>query len=192
MFTAPPNVVTIDPRHRQVLLPRGSDEPGMLAAAGPMPRGYWRDEAQDRRDVPRDRRRALHRARRLRDDRRGRHGHPAGARARSASTPAARRSTPKRSRSPRGGTRAWSTQRRRDTTRALRRDRRAGVLGVGADVGRGDHRHGASQSIADYKAPRRVVFVDEVYRAPNGKADYRWARRRRGRRLTSAQVARLR
>ena len=30
--------------------------------------------------------------------------------------------------------------------------------------------------IADYKAPRRVVFVDEVYRAPNGKADYRWAR----------------
>jgi glycine cleavage system protein P-like pyridoxal-binding family len=32
------------------------------------------------------------------------------------------------------------------------------------------------RSIADYKAPRRVVFVDEVYRAPNGKADYRWAR----------------
>ncbi|MDX2380577.1 MAG: acyl-CoA synthetase, partial [Acidimicrobiia bacterium] len=31
-------------------------------------------------------------------------------------------------------------------------------------------------SIADYKAPRRVVFVDEVYRAPNGKADYRLAR----------------
>ena len=31
-------------------------------------------------------------------------------------------------------------------------------------------------SIADYKAPRRVVFVPEVYRAPNGKADYRWAR----------------
>ncbi len=30
-------------------------------------------------------------------------------------------------------------------------------------------------AIADYKAPRRVVFVDEVYRAPNGKADYRWA-----------------
>ncbi len=30
--------------------------------------------------------------------------------------------------------------------------------------------------IADYKAPRRVVFVDEVYRSPSGKADYRWAR----------------
>ena len=30
--------------------------------------------------------------------------------------------------------------------------------------------------IAAYKAPRYVVFVDEVYRAPNGKADYRWAK----------------
>ena len=30
--------------------------------------------------------------------------------------------------------------------------------------------------IASYKAPRRVVFVDAVYRSPSGKADYRWAR----------------
>ncbi len=30
--------------------------------------------------------------------------------------------------------------------------------------------------IADYKAPRQVVFVDQVYRSPSGKADYRWAR----------------
>lgn len=29
--------------------------------------------------------------------------------------------------------------------------------------------------IATYKAPRRVVFVDAVYRSPSGKADYRWA-----------------
>jgi len=29
--------------------------------------------------------------------------------------------------------------------------------------------------IAHYKAPRQIVFVDEVYRAPNGKLDYRWA-----------------
>jgi acyl-CoA synthetase (AMP-forming)/AMP-acid ligase II len=32
--------------------------------------------------------------------------------------------------------------------------------------------------IADYKAPRRVVLVDQVYRSPSGKADYRWARER--------------
>lgn len=30
--------------------------------------------------------------------------------------------------------------------------------------------------IADYKAPRVVVFIDHVYRSPSGKADYRWAR----------------
>ena len=30
--------------------------------------------------------------------------------------------------------------------------------------------------IATYKAPRRVVFVDNVYRSPSGKADYRWAK----------------
>lgn len=30
--------------------------------------------------------------------------------------------------------------------------------------------------IATYKAPRRIVFVDAVYRSPSGKADYRWAR----------------
>ncbi len=30
--------------------------------------------------------------------------------------------------------------------------------------------------LATYKAPRRVVFVDTVYRSPSGKADYRWAR----------------
>lgn len=32
------------------------------------------------------------------------------------------------------------------------------------------------KSIADYKVPRVVVFVDQVYRSPSGKADYRWAR----------------
>jgi len=30
--------------------------------------------------------------------------------------------------------------------------------------------------IASYKAPRRIVFVDALYRSPSGKADYRWAR----------------
>ena len=30
--------------------------------------------------------------------------------------------------------------------------------------------------LATYKAPRRVVFVEEIRRSPAGKADYRWAR----------------
>jgi fatty-acyl-CoA synthase len=32
--------------------------------------------------------------------------------------------------------------------------------------------------IAAFKLPRRVIFVDEVVRAPSGKADYRWAKSR--------------
>ena len=32
------------------------------------------------------------------------------------------------------------------------------------------------QSIAGYKLPKKVIFVDEVQRAPNGKANYKWAK----------------
>jgi len=32
------------------------------------------------------------------------------------------------------------------------------------------------ERIATYKAPKRIVWVDAVYRSPSGKADYRWAR----------------
>ena len=32
--------------------------------------------------------------------------------------------------------------------------------------------------IAGYKLPKNVLFVDKVARAPNGKADYKWAARR--------------
>ena len=31
--------------------------------------------------------------------------------------------------------------------------------------------------LAGYKLPKQVVFVDQVQRAPNGKADYKWAKR---------------
>ena len=30
-------------------------------------------------------------------------------------------------------------------------------------------------SLAGYKVPKQVIFVDEVVRSPTGKADYRWA-----------------
>jgi fatty-acyl-CoA synthase len=32
--------------------------------------------------------------------------------------------------------------------------------------------------LAAFKLPRRVIFVDEIVRAPSGKADYRWAKNR--------------
>ncbi|HET9690777.1 MAG TPA: hypothetical protein VFP61_06470, partial [Acidimicrobiales bacterium] len=30
-------------------------------------------------------------------------------------------------------------------------------------------------SISGYKVPKAIIVVDAVRRAPNGKADYRWA-----------------
>jgi fatty-acyl-CoA synthase len=37
---------------------------------------------------------------------------------------------------------------------------------------------GALESLARYKRPRNFVFVPEVVRGPNGKADYKWAKER--------------
>ena len=34
----------------------------------------------------------------------------------------------------------------------------------------------ARTRVAGYKLPRRLVVVEEVRRAPNGKADYKWAK----------------
>ena len=33
------------------------------------------------------------------------------------------------------------------------------------------------EKLAAYKAPKQVVIVDRVQRAPNGKADYKWAKK---------------
>jgi len=174
VFTAPPNVVTIDPATNAVL-PRGSDIPGMLAATGPMPRGYWGDEAKTaetfkeidgvRYTVPGDF--AL-----IAED--------------GTATLLGRGSVCINS----GGEKIYPEE----VEVAARRHRSVVDANV---VGVPDERFGETvvlvcsvsaptteeeiisaikSSIADYKAPRRVVFVPEVYRAPNGKADYRWAR----------------
>ena len=36
----------------------------------------------------------------------------------------------------------------------------------------------AAEHIAQYKLPKAFVYVDEMVRAPSGKADYRWAKAR--------------
>jgi fatty-acyl-CoA synthase len=36
----------------------------------------------------------------------------------------------------------------------------------------------ARRHVASYKVPKAIVFVEELVRAPSGKADYRWARAR--------------
>ena len=33
------------------------------------------------------------------------------------------------------------------------------------------------EHLAGYKLPKHVLFVDQVQRAPNGKTDYKWAKK---------------
>ena len=32
------------------------------------------------------------------------------------------------------------------------------------------------EQLSGYKLPKQILFVDEVMRAPNGKANYKWAK----------------
>jgi fatty-acyl-CoA synthase len=50
------------------------------------------------------------------------------------------------------------------------------ALAPGASVSETDVIKGVKGQIASFKAPKRVVFVSQVPRAPNGKADYKRAR----------------
>ena len=174
VFTAPPNVVTIDDA-TGLPLQRGSLTPGMLAAAGAMPRGYWQDEVRTaetfrfidgvRYTVPGDY--AL-----IAED--------------GTVTLLGRGSVCINS----GGEKIYPEEvevaaRRHpnvvDATVVGVPHERFGetvvlVCSVSTPTTADAIIATVKELIADYKAPRRVVFVDEVYRAPNGKADYRWAR----------------
>ena len=50
-------------------------------------------------------------------------------------------------------------------------------LREGRDAGAQEVIEFTQEHLAGYKTPRGIVFVDEVRRAPNGKADYKWAKR---------------
>jgi len=34
------------------------------------------------------------------------------------------------------------------------------------------------ERLAGYKVPKSVIFVEKLKRGPNGKSDYRWARKK--------------
>ncbi len=48
----------------------------------------------------------------------------------------------------------------------------------GVRVDETELRRAAGEHLAPYKVPKAFVFVEELVRAPSGKADYRWARAR--------------
>ena len=103
---------------------------------------------------------------------------PCSAAARSASTPAARRSTRRRSRR---RSRATPTS---TTPSSSACPTSGGVSGSWRSCRPvGDARptveeiaHHCRQTIAGYKVPRALTFVDGIQRSPAGKADYRWAK----------------
>ena len=49
-------------------------------------------------------------------------------------------------------------------------------LAPGADVSEEDLRTFTRSRLAAFKVPKQIRLVDAVQRAPNGKADYKWAR----------------
>ncbi|MGI9643679.1 MAG: AMP-binding protein, partial [Ilumatobacteraceae bacterium] len=174
IFTAPPSVVTIDPASDEVL-PRGSDTPGMLAASGPMPRGYFGDDAKTaetfrviggvRYTAPGDF--AL-----IAEDGTvtllGRGSvciNSGGEKIYPEEVEVAAREHP----TVIDANAVGVPHERFGETVVL-------VCSVSAPTDAADIVATIKSRIADYKAPRHVVFVDEIYRAPNGKSDYRWAR----------------
>ena len=49
-------------------------------------------------------------------------------------------------------------------------------LNKGSDISEQDLADFTKTKISGYKAPKNILFVDEVKRAPNGKANYKWAK----------------
>lgn len=174
VFMALPNVVTIDPLTNAVL-PWGSTEPGMLGAAGPMPRGYWNDEAKTadtfrtidgvRYTVPGDFATIAEDGTVTLLGRGSVSINSGGEKIYPEEVEVAARKHPNVIDANAVGV----PHERFGETVVL-------VCSVSAPTPEADIIATVKESIADYKAPRRVVFVDEVYRAPNGKADYRWAK----------------
>ncbi len=174
VFTAPPNVVTLDPETGEVQ-PRGSSSPGMLAATGAMPRGYWNDERKTTETFPT-----------VDGVRYTVPGDFALIAVDGTVTLLGRGSMCINS----GGEKVYPEEvevaaRKLPTVIDANAvgvpDARFGeavvlVCSVSSPTSADEIIATIKATIADFKVPRRIVFVDEVYRAPNGKADYRWAR----------------
>ena len=148
---------------------------GRLGRGGTCPLGYYKDPEKSARDVPRDRRRALLGARRLRPRSRRTARSRCSAAARTASTPAGRRSTPRRSRwrsrpTPPCTTSSWSASPTRSTARP---SPRSSQLREGAQ--RSSSRTCATflrAHLSGYKLPRALTVVDQIPRNATGKAQY--------------------
>lgn len=174
VFTAVPNVVTLSDETGEPL-PRGSDIPGRLAASGPQPRGYWNDPDKTAATFPN-----------VGGVQYTAPGDYALIAEDGTVTLLGRGSVCINS----GGEKIYPEEVEVaarlhpnvvDANVVGMPHERFGetvtlVCSVIAPTDAAELIDSIKVQIADYKAPRNVVFVDEIYRAPNGKADYRWAR----------------
>ena len=174
VFTAPPNVVVLDDETGRPL-PWGSDRPGRLAAAGPQPRGYWGDPEKTvatfpvvdgvQYTSPGDYALIAENGRVTLLGRGAVCINSGGEKIYPEEVEVAARRHP----TVIDANVVGVPHERFGETVAL-------VCSVREPTDPDDVVATVKSQIADYKAPRHVVFVDEVYRAPNGKADYRWAK----------------
>jgi len=50
------------------------------------------------------------------------------------------------------------------------------VVSLEKEIDAADLTEQTRKFIAGYKLPKEILFVDKVERAPNGKANYKWAK----------------
>lgn len=179
VFTAPPNAVTLD--DDGAVIPRGSGLPGRLAVSGPMPAGYYKDPEKSALTFPIvggvqytvpgdyaviDADGTVHLLGRgsVCINTGGEKVYPEEVEVAARSHPAVL-----------------------DCNVVGVPDERLGervvlvaALAPGAEVDDQTLIDHIRSTIAAYKAPRQVVWVESIYRSPSGKSDYRWAREAAG------------
>ena len=159
----------------------GEPEVGWVARDGPDPARLLRRRRRHPQDLPRGRGAAGGGLRRPRHRWKPTARCGCSAATRWWSTPAGRRCSSRRSRRccariPASPTRWWSAGR---ANGGARRSSRWSQLRAGCRRRPRDalHAHCTSQ-LARFKAPKEFIFVEQVRRLGNGKADYRWAKSR--------------
>lgn len=179
VFMAPPNAVVLDDQYWQPL-PRGSQQPGVLAVSGPMPLGYHNDPDKtattfrvvdgERFSVPGDYATidadgTVHLLGRgsVCINTGGEKVYPEEVEVAARSHPAIGDCVVVATPDPRLGSSV--------TLIASRSGHPDAATTTAAEVI--DH---IRARLASYKAPQQVIFIDAVYRSPSGKADYTWAR----------------
>ncbi|MGD9998492.1 MAG: AMP-binding protein [Ilumatobacteraceae bacterium] len=175
-FVATPNTAVFDEATWERIEP-GSGRPGVLAASGPMPSGYYRDEAK-----------TAHTFREIDGVRYTVPGDYATIDADGSVHLLGRGSVCINT----GGEKVYPEEVEvaarqhpgiEDCVAVGIDDSRLGQMvtlvasrAAGAQVEEGEVIEHVKARLASYKAPRRVVFVEHLYRSPSGKADYRWAK----------------